>query len=86
MYDYSYIRLGEPWDCLKSVNIRLERLSHYTYLSIKLHQKMSSAVVILELNSVSSAQEAASNTTMPPVQKIQSSTPSLTTSTTHLLV
>ena len=25
IYDYSYIRLGEPWGCLTSANVRLDR-------------------------------------------------------------
>ena len=43
IYDYSYIRLGEPWGCLTSLNVRLEWRSHFTGLSIKLHEQMSSS-------------------------------------------
>ena len=42
IYDYSYIRLGKPWDCLTSANFRLEWRSHSSHISIKLHKQLSS--------------------------------------------
>ena len=49
IYDYSYIWLGEPWGCLRSVNVRLEWHCHPTCLSTKLHEQMSSACGDLNL-------------------------------------
>ena len=43
IYDYSYIRLGEPWGCFTNANVKLEWQSHSIRLSIELHKQMSSA-------------------------------------------
>ena len=41
IHDYSQIWL-RPWGCLKSTNVRLKWQSHFTRISIKLHEQMSS--------------------------------------------